>query len=257
MICFSIITVTYDAQATLQRTLDSVAGQHYDGIEYIVVDGASNDNTLAMVENMRGRMESGTGRSMKVISEPDRGLYDAMNKGMKIATGDYVLFMNAGDTLASSDTLALVSELAYKARIGDMLPGVIYGDTDIVDAGNHFVGKRNHRPPEVLTWRSFQDGMLVCHQAMYVRNDIAQRTPYDLKYRFSSDVDWCIRVMKETERLGLPLVNAHEVLCNFLAGGLTISNHKESLKERFSIMAKHYGVVKTVCKHLKFLKRIV
>lgn len=84
------------------------------------------------------------------------------------------------------------------------MPAVIYGDTAIVDTNGAFLHLRRHRPPEQLSWRSFKQGMLVCHQAFYVRTDIAQQNDYDLHYRHSADVDWCIRVMKQAEEMDCP-----------------------------------------------------
>jgi len=244
--------------------MDNVASQSWEAIHHIIIDGASTDKTIETAkqtaERYKGKVE------YTIVSEPDKGLYYAMNKGLQHATPDYVLFLNAGDTLHSEKTLEEIGEQFQNEALNpplqlvglpeqelSTLPGVIYGDTDIVDVTNHFVGKREHNPPEKLTWKSFQDGMLVCHQAFYVRTDIAQRVAFDTQYRFSADVDWCIRVMKEVEKEGLELRNMHSVLCDFLAGGLTIKNHRASLHERFRIMTKHYGLLLTLRKHLGFL----
>ena len=268
---FCIITCTYNAESLIQRTMDNVASQSWEAIHHIIIDGASTDKTIETAkqtaERYKGKVE------YTIVSEPDKGLYYAMNKGLQHATPDYVLFLNAGDTLHSEKTLEEIGEQFQNEALNpplqlvglpeqepstlnsqpSTLPGVIYGDTDIVDVTNHFVGKREHNPPEKLTWKSFQDGMLVCHQAFYVRTDIAQRVAFDTQYRFSADVDWCIRVMKEVEKEGLELRNMHSVLCDFLAGGLTIKNHRASLHERFRIMTKHYGLLLTLRKHLGFL----
>lgn len=254
---FCIITCTYNAEHLIQRTLDSIASQTWEGIHHIVIDGASTDRTVERVKNFYQQLAGHDGKNRvghSIVSEPDRGLYDAMNKGLQRALPDYVLFLNAGDTLHSPTTLEEIARKVGKEYGTDkaVLPGVIYGDTNIVDAANHYVGKREHNPPEVLTWRSFKNGMLVCHQAFYVRTDIARKVPYDLRYHFSADVDWCIRVMKETERQHLELFNMHSVVCNFLAGGLTIKNHRMSLHERFRIMKKHYGLLTTIWKHIGF-----
>lgn len=245
---FCIITCTYNAENVIRRTLDSVANQTWKGIRHIIIDGASTDNTIAVAEQFRQNSKGGVEYS--ITSERDNGLYDAMNKGLQKAQPDYVLFLNAGDTLHSVDTLKNIAE---QVQTKEELPAVIYGDTNIVDATNRYVGKREHDPPEVLTWKSFQDGMLVCHQAFYVRTDIARKISFNLKYRLSSDVDWCIRVMKEADKRHLELYNMHEVLCDFLAGGMSIKNHRQSLQERFRIMARHYGFVVTIIKHIQFV----
>jgi hypothetical protein len=99
--------------------------------------------------------------------------------------------------------------------------------------------------------------MLVCHQAFYALTAIAKDIPYDLRYRYSADVDWCIKVMKEAERRDLPLVNTHTVVANYLEEGQTTIHHRASLKERFDVMRRHYGLISTVFMHLWFAIRQV
>ena len=137
----------------------------------------------------------------------------------------------------------------------DKLPAVIYGDTHIVDAAGNFLHRRRLSPPPRLTWRSFQSGMLVCHQAFFARRDIAQKTPYDLHFRFSADFDWCIRIMRAAHRRKLPLTNAGLVVADYLNEGTTTRHHKASLRERFRIMEKYYGLMPTLAYHLWFLVR--
>lgn len=191
---------------------------------------------------------------MIVVSEKDRGLYDAMNKGIQKATGDYLVFLNAGDVFPSPDTLELV---ASSVGDGEELPGVLYGNTNIVDDEGHFLRHRRLQPPERLTWRSFRQGMLVCHQAFYARTDLAKANPYNMQYRFSADVDWCIRVMKAAELQGLPLRNVDAVVVNYLDGGMTVKNHRASLRERFRLMRHHYGLLPTLAMHAWFVLRSV
>ena len=233
---FSIITVTYNAAAVLLPTLQSVAEQSCKEYEYIVVDGASPDATLELVRR--------SGVPTRIISERDKGIYDAMNKGMKIARGTYLIFMNAGDAFYSADTLQ-----AIKERIGTRRPGVIYGETAIVDEQRQYVMMRRLRAPEHLTWRSFAVGMVVCHQAFIVRRDLAPQ--YDLSYRYSADVDWCIRCMKRSDEM----FNTHLVLVNYLREGTTTRNRRASLEERFHIMCKYYGTLPTVLRHIWFTVR--
>ena len=253
MIKFTVVTCTYNAEQVLQRTLDSVKKQSYCNLEHIIMDGGSTDKTLAMVKAYQHKNSKGeNAHEIVVVSEPDKGLYDAMNKGLKMATGDYVLFLNAGDTLPNADTLEGVGGAVGD---GEAMPGVLYGDTDIVDAEGNFICHRRLAAPKKLTWRSFMHGMLVCHQAFYARTDLAKQTPYNLDYRFSADVDWCIRIMREAKRRGLPMRNVGFVVANYLDGGMTNKNHKASLKERFKVMSKHYGLIPTVIMHLWFVIR--
>ena len=237
---FSIITVTFNAGATLEDTIQSVITQSYRNLEYIIIDGGSKDRTLDIIERYRTHIHA-------VVSEPDQGLYDAMNKGLKLATGDYICFLNAGDELHEDDTLLLMVHSITE----NALPDVLYGETAIVDEEGHFLRMRRLSAPERLTWKSFRSGMLVCHQAFFARRDLAE--PFDLKYRFSADFDWCIRIMKKSQALH----NTHLTLIDYLNEGMTTRNRKASLKERFRIMCKHYGYISTILRHLGFVIRAV
>lgn len=238
---FSVITVCYNAQATLEDTIQSVIAQTYHHVEYIIVDGASKDRTLSIINRYHDRITT-------VVSEPDKGLYDAMNKGLRLATGDYVCFLNAGDSFHEDDTL---QQMVHTLRELTELPDVLYGETALVDAEGHFVRMRRLQAPEHLTWHSFRQGMLVCHQAFFAKRTLAE--PYDLRYRFSADFDWCIRIMKKSKVLH----NTHLTLIDYLEEGMTTRNHKASLHERFRIMAKHYGWLSTVAHHVWFVVRAV
>lgn len=243
---FSIITVTYNAEAVLEDTIQSIVTQTYRNLEYIIIDGASKDKTMDIVNRYREHIHT-------VVSEPDKGLYDAMNKGLKLATGDYVCFLNAGDSLHEDDTLYLMVHALMEAQSTSPampLPDVMYGETEIVDNEGHFIQKRRLSAPERLTWKSFQHGMLVCHQAFFARRELAE--PYDLQYRFSADFDWCIRIMKKSRLL----FNTHLTVIDYLQEGLTTQNHRESLIERFHIMRKHYGLISTLAHHAWFVLRL-
>ena len=240
---FSVITICYNAAATIERTLRSVTGQSWTDKEYIIIDGASKDSTMEIIGRYRDKVDI-------LVSEPDKGLYDAMNKGLRLATGDYVLFMNSGDRFHEDTTLEQISDQVQKL---DKLPGVIYGNTVLTNMAGEIYGMRRLSPPERLDWKSFKNGMLVCHQAFYARRDLAE--PYDTKYRFSADVDWCIRVMKKAETLH----NTHLIVADYLedGSGVTIDNRKASLKERFAIMRKYYGLPSTLMHHAWFAVRLL
>ena len=255
MINFTVITCTYNAEHELQRTLDSVMEQSYVNIEHLILDGLSKDHTVAMAQAYKEKVDKQNGgHRVTVVSEKDAGLYDAMNKGIQMATGDYLVFLNAGDVFPSRETL---EHVAREVVASDTLPGVLYGNADIVDDEGSFIRHRRLQPPEKLSWRSFRQGMVVCHQSFYARTDLAKATPYNLKYRYSADVDWCVRIMKAAEKQGLALKNVGEVLVNYLDGGMTVKNHRASLKERFRVMTSHYGLLTTVAMHLWFVLRAI
>lgn len=240
---FTLVTVTWNAASTLPATLASTGAQTCRSFEHLIMDGASTDGTQALVERYR---EENPDVQITLRSEPDKGLYDAMNKGIRLARGKYIVFLNAGDRFHSSETLAKVAALRTDA-------GVLYGETDLVDAAGRFVRHRRLQAPERLTWRKFREGMLVCHQSFYVRRDVA--LTYDLSYKYSADFDWCIRVMKEVEKRGLPMLNTHLVLTDYLTEGMTTANHRASLLERLHIMAHHYGWLTAIGMHGWFVVR--
>lgn len=251
----TLITCTYNAEAVLQPTLNSILHQTSADIEHIIIDGKSKDNTVAIAEQYKAASDMmHTGRTVVIQSEPDNGLYDAMNKGIKRATGDYLCFMNAGDKLASENT---IKDIIEKIEASGKEHSVVYGETDIVDENGVFLRHRHHKAPEKLTWRSFRQGMLVCHQSFYANTKISKDIEYNLLYKISADVDWCIRVMKEGEKHGLGTLNTHAVLCNYLDGGMSIKNHRASLIDRFKIMMEHYGIIDTVMLHIWFVVRVV
>ena len=236
---FSIITVTWNAAAVIAPTLESVQRQTNTDYEMLIIDGASTDDTLNIV---RGASIS----SLRVFSEPDQGLYDAMNKGIKRARGRYIIFLNAGDAFASDTVLARLAQLTS----GN--PGVIYGQTQLVDQSREVVGERHLTAPKRLTVDSFLRGMVVCHQAFVVRRDLAPE--YDLQYRLSADYDWCIKVLKASP------ANAYAgrvPIISYLADGMTTRHHRASLLERYRIMCHHYGTMKAILAHLSFIPRFV
>lgn len=235
---FSIITITYNAEATIAPTLRSIAAQTCKLYEHLVIDGASTDRTLRFVDQAANPLTA-------VFSEPDRGLYDAMNKGLARTTGDYVIFLNAGDSFHSPDTLQLIAD----AAMDNDYPGIIYGQTDIVDSDRRRIGPRHLTAPEVLEFKSFANGMVVCHQAFVALRKITE--PFDLRYRFSADYEWCLRCLRKSKRN--QYVDA--VLIDYLNEGVTTRNHRRSLIERFKIMCKYYGTIPTVLRHFKFLVR--
>lgn len=235
---FSIITVSYNAASTLPATLASVREQTCRLYEYILIDGASADNTVKLAS------ESGI-EPMTIISEKDKGIYDAMNKGLGIATGDYVIFLNAGDSFHNSHTLQLIAD----AIMDNDYPGIVYGQTQIVDSSRKRIGDRHLTAPADLTLDSFKNGMVVCHQAFIVLRKLVDN--YDTRYRFSADYEWCIRCLQRSQR------NCYidRILIDYLSEGVTTANHRASLLERFRIMSHYFGFFPTLFRHVGFFIR--
>lgn len=232
----TIITICYNAEATIAPTLRSLAEQSDQSFEYLVIDGASQDKTLSLVQTLYPRAT--------IYSEPDHGLYDAMNKGLRHATGTYIWYLNAGDTLRTPDTIHTVCTALETHQ-----PDLLYGDTMIVDSTYQDLHPRRLRPPHQLKQRSFANGMLICHQAFIPRRSLAPL--YDLRYRYSADYDWCIKIIDSIQSQ----YRIDDYLVNYLNEGVTTRNHRASLLERLRIMARRYGWPTAIARHVSFLFR--
>jgi len=226
----SVITIVYNNVKDIERTMLSVLNQSYLHLEYIVIDGASKDGTQKVIEKYRDKIT-------RYISEPDHGIYDAMNKGLALATGDYVLFMNSGDEIYSSDTVTDVFDNQNSADI-------YYGETEMYNEKWESQGQRRHCAPENFNWRSFKYGMSVGHQAIYIKRSITE--PYDLQYKYSSDIDWIIKAAKKASSI----VNTHMYVAKYLVGGMSKKKHFASLHERFKIFNKYYGLIPNLINHV-------
>ena len=230
----SIITITYNAEKFLERTIKSVVAQGSTDYEYIVIDGASTDGTLAIIKQYERHITSW-------ISEPDGGLYDAMNKGLRRAQGQYVWFMNAGDELYDSQTLPnLLQSIQTSAA------DIYYSDALFVNNDGTSVGLRSritpHTLPKNLIWQDMELGMKVCHQAFIPKRSIAPSYPIN---NLSADLDWEIRCLKAARTIQyLPYM-----LCRYLTGGLSVQQHRRSLTDRFKVLTTHFGLLPTVLNH--------
>jgi len=234
----SVITVVYNAVDLLERTIVNILAQTYSQIEYIVIDGGSTDGSLDIIKKYSNQID-------KWISEPDKGLYDAMNKGISMATGNWVWFINAGDLIYSENTSSkMFDKFGFD---GD----IYYGDTMLVDDQYQEIGLRRLRPPEKLTWKSFQNGMQVCHQSILVKRNLADM--FDMKYPHSADFDWVIKALKKTDNI----INTSMILSAFLDGGQSKQTIKPSLRERFDSMCKHYGLIPSVIRHIPISFRFI
>ena len=211
----SVITVVFNNVKDIERTMLSVLNQTYTNIEYIIIDGGSNDGTLELIDKYKDRIT-------KIISEKDNGIYDAMNKGLTLATGEYVLFMNSGDEIYARDTVEKVFDSAPDADI-------YYGETEMFDENWRSLGQRRHKSPEKLSFTSFKYGMSVSHQAIYIRRSLT--SPYSSEYKLSADIDWILNVLKKAKKI----VNADCYVAKYMVGGMSKKKHRESLLERFEI----------------------
>ena len=175
----SVITVCFNSQETIQKTIESVLSQSYENIEYIIVDGASTDNTLDIIAGY-------TDPRMKVISESDKGLYDAMNKGTALATGDYLSFMNSGDVFADNEVLADIA--------GSLAGDLTYGNVIRIRTDGEVCEKYGGR--RYIKWLLLK-GRMICHQAMFINREVMKRYGYNLNYKITADFNMLCRLVRD------------------------------------------------------------
>lgn len=235
----SIITITYNAERYLERTIKSIVAQSYPNIEYIIIDGQSSDATLEIARRYEAHIQ-------QIVSEADKGIYDAMNKGLALASGDYVWFMNAGDQIAKPETLSRIVASQPEADI-------YYGETEFYDLEGNYLGIRSEatplKLPKQLHWQDLRLGLMVCHQAILVRRQLAPT--YDLSHPYSADIDWVIRALKASQKV----VNVGESIAIYLQGGFSRRHLRKSLWDRFLILRKHFGLVPTIFNHFRIVLR--
>ncbi|WP_338790875.1 glycosyltransferase family 2 protein [Bernardetia sp. MNP-M8] len=257
MLKISIITVVRNAKELFLRTLESVKNQTYKNIEYVVVDGNSTDGTKEIIEENQEFITTW-------ISEKDKSLYDAMNKGLKLSTGDFVWFLHAGDTIPTPQTLENAINDVLNKETDFQKIDFIYGKVKIKHLDNTFTDYHKIAPTEKQLakkgYKNFLEGMVICHQAMLVRREIAPL--YDLDFRLAGDIDWSIRLFKEiekrkTNKQEIRVKQTEIIIAHFLAGGISTSQKKKSLQERFKIFQKHIGFLGAVWQHfIIFGKRL-
>lgn len=235
----SIITICYNAENYIERTIKSVVSQDYQPIEYIIIDGQSNDKTLDIIEKYKDRIHT-------LVSEPDKNLYDAMNKGLKKATGYYVLFLNAGDKLINNNVLSIKLKNNNKADL-------IYSKALCYDDdGNTWEWHKKTPGAEKLNKKSFKNGMIICHQCMLVKRDIAplfELTPW----KVSSDLDWTIKVYENANSVAF----YNDYFCLYLGGGISNKQKWTAVKERFFIVKKHFGLIPAIFEQFKIVFQIL
>ncbi len=217
MALFSIVTVTRNNLAGLQRTHQSLQQQPLQGFEWLVIDGASTDGTVEYLNSLSPRGEGWGEGDIKWLSEPDTGLYDAMNKGIERSTGFFLLFLNAGDALAAETTIEEIAAYIHELQ---ETPDFIYGDS---------LEERPGHPPAHKPARPYKNsayGMFTHHQAMLYRRDLIGDLRYDAGYKIAADYKFTLQYLARAKTI----VYCPFPLCLFECGGL--SQQKAALGRR-------------------------
>jgi glycosyltransferase involved in cell wall biosynthesis len=184
----SIITATYNSDKNLQRTIDSIADQDYSDIEHIIIDGGSTDDTIQIIVSNKNKIS-------KFISEKDNGIYDALNKGIKLATGDIIGFLNSDDVFSNNHAISKIAS-CFEIKKCDVLYGNLVYQT-----------KHNSNPKTVRYWRSnifhtgcLKYGWMPPHPTLYCKKTIYdQYGLYNEKFKISADYDFILRIFKQPE----------------------------------------------------------
>lgn len=233
----TVITVVYNSEDYIERTIQSVLSQTYKNIEHVILDGASKDKTLDIIKKY-------THQIAYWKSESDKGIYDAMNKAQLHSTGEYLMFLNSGDEFNDHDVLKNVFHQ-------DQTADVYYGDTLITDIVGNPLRNRRLRPPMHLNWKDFRYGMLVCHQSIIIKKELS--VDYNLNYRIAADIDWAIRSTRQANRI----VNTNLTISKFMEGGMSSIHHRQGLKERFRILSNHFGLIPNLLVHGYMVLRLL
>jgi len=213
----SIITATYNSAANIAGCIASVHEQTYPHIEHIIIDGASKDNTLEIIKSTPNRVT-------KIISEPDKGIYDAINKGIQLATGDIIGFLHSDDLFDSPTTFQHVAD-AFSSHNGDKVwASGVYGNLIFVNAGNKVVRTWQSNP---FNSRNIKNGWMPPHPTLFLRKEVYQKHGlFDISFTIAGDYDFMLRVMQDTS---YKLVHLPEVITKMRVGGVSTGNTKQLL----------------------------
>lgn len=242
----SLITINYNNLGGLKVTHKSVISQDVkcSDYEWLIIDGGSIDDSKKFIESINEHIDYW-------VSEPDNGIYDAMNKGITTAKGDYLWFMNSGDRFHHEQSLKDVISAIEQNPKAD----VFFGDTDFVDDKYQSIGLiselKPQKFPEKITKSSFRFGMNICHQSIIVRTSLSPK--YNLEFKQASDIDWILNVLELN-----PLTHkVPGVLSDFQIGGSSTKNSRKAIKERYEIFKNHFGFLPNLLAHLWIVIRRV
>ena len=218
---FSIITVCRNSEKVLPKAMASLSAQHYKDYEWVVIDGASTDSTLRIAQSF-------SSAPLLIVSEPDRGIYDAMNKGVAKARGDYVFFLNSDDALYDENVLQDVNSWLEHNPATDF----VYGSVANIKADGNWLRDFGH----VNRYNIIEDG--ICHQAIFAKRILFTNVgPFDLRFKLNADYDWIIRVF----RFGARCVYMDRCVAFFADGGAHTLDKTYLAKEREAVRLQYIG----------------
>jgi glycosyltransferase involved in cell wall biosynthesis len=214
--CVTVITVVFNSAETLEETVRSVVNQTYDNVEYIIVDGGSTDGSLDIINKYENFIDYW-------VSEQDAGIYDAMNKGVVHASGEWALFMNSGDRFCCEATIASL----IKKIIGN--PDVVYGDVQIL---------KNGRPAQIVPSRKMRTplrSMPACHQSMMIKTKLLKQYPYDTKISIAADFDNLCRILTTGG-----VTQQVPIVVSLISGGGVSDTNRDMVYRQYQLISSRY-----------------
>lgn len=222
----TVVTVVFNSETSIEQTLLSVINQTYNNLEYIVIDGASTDDTINVINKYEDEITS-------IICEPDLGPYDAMNKGVECATGEWITFLNSGDSFFKCDTIENIF-----SSINHVLLDVIYGDTNQIYKVGSVIKK-------ALPLERISEHLPFCHQSCFTRRSLLIQYPYSLKYKIASDYEFYYKMYTDNKVFYYSAVTISNYYIESGISSNRLSNYKE-----FSVIN---GTKYSICYYVKFL----
>lgn len=219
----SIITVCYNAEGTIKDTIESVLNQTYDNLELIVIDGKSTDSTMNIVDAYRKKLQAKK-IVFHVVSEPDNGIYDAMNKGIDFANGEWINFMNAGDNFFSTETI----EKVWNRKYFNLNSAIIIGDKETVYPSKKKIfkaGKIN----------DLNKGAQFCHQSVFIPTQLHKENKYNTDIKIVADFDFFFRMYK----LNVSFIHCNEIISSISFGGVSDNERIKVVLSWWEIIGFH------------------
>ncbi|MFA9186500.1 glycosyltransferase family 2 protein [Flavobacterium magnesitis] len=210
----SIITISFNSEKTIERTIKSVLDQTYQNIEYVIVDGLSNDKTLDIVTSYEDKFIK-KGFKLKYISESDQGISDAFNKGIKLVSGDLVGIINSDDWFEKNAVDMIIKNLDDKCDI-------YCGDLKLYDVNLEYIGTRKSRTYLLPI------GMYVMHPTVFVKKHVYLETKFDIDLKIAMDYDLLLKFRKR----GFKIKNTNEIISNMRLGGISCDINKMRYEEK-------------------------
>ncbi|MBO5379053.1 MAG: glycosyltransferase [Clostridia bacterium] len=215
----SVVTVCFNEEENIERTIKSVLRQSDTSYEYIICDGKSTDKTVEIAESYRQAFEE-KGVNYILKSEKDGGIYYGMNNGIDLATGDYLIFINAGDCLHGTEAIKTIVDVIKKS---ENKIDVLYGDINFVQRGRYHRIAGNHS--------DLKQGMSICHQAMVISGEIMKNERFNTEYKIGADYDLALKLYLGDKNF----LHVDEVISDFYAGGVSNVKIRETVEESFKI----------------------